>query len=96
VNDLAVVAGARATSDDDRSIGERLDDEALQAKIRLAFTLHRELREARIDVVVRRRRVVLSGDVESASQKQRALQVAADVPDVNGVADGLRVGSQSH
>ena len=81
---------------DDRTLGERVDDEAIEAKIRLAFTLDRELQKAPIDVVVRRRAVVLSGDVDGRAQRQRAVQVAGDVPGVSDVTDGLRLGSQTH
>jgi hyperosmotically inducible periplasmic protein len=97
VNQLSADAPAQtSTPNDERTLGERVDDEALQAKIRLAFALNRELQKAPVAVRVYRRRVILSGDVDSPAQRQRALQVAGDVPDVNGVTDGLRAASPAH
>lgn len=97
VNHLTSVGAPQTlAADEERTLGERVDDEALQAKIRLAFALNRELQKASLTVRVYRRRVILSGDVDSPAQRQRALQVAGDVPDVNGVTDGLRVASPAH
>jgi len=78
-----------AAPGDDRTLGERLDDQALEAKVRLAFSLHRGLEGARIDIAVRRRVVRLSGQVTGEAQRRRALQLAADVPDALRVEDSL-------
>ena len=79
-----------AAPGDDRTLGERLDDQALEAKIRLAFVLQRDLAGEPIEVLVRRRQVRLSGELRSAARRAKAVQVAGDVPDVVGVTDKLR------
>lgn len=86
---LELAAPEPAVPGDDRTLGERLDDQALEAKVRLAFSLHRALEGARLEVVVRRRVVRLAGQVPGESQRRRALQMAADVPDVLRVEDAL-------
>lgn len=79
-----------AAPGDGRTLGERLDDQALEAKVRLAFSLHRGLEGARLEVAVRRRVVRLSGSVTGAEQRRLALRLAADVPDAVGVEESLR------
>jgi osmotically-inducible protein OsmY len=86
---LALAAPEPAAPGDDRTLGERLDDQALEAKVRLAFALYRALEGARIEVAVRRRVVRLSGQVAGEAQRRRALQLAADVPDALRVEDAL-------
>jgi osmotically-inducible protein OsmY len=91
VSHLAVAAPAPAVAGDDRTLGERLDDQALEAKLRLAFALDRELQDERIAVRVRRRQVALSGQVTRPARRDRARRVAQDLPDVSGVTDDLQV-----
>ena len=78
---LELAAPEPAAPGDDRTLGERLDDQALEAKVRLAFSLHRGLEGARFEVSVRRRVVRLSGSPARPEQRRLALRLAADVPD---------------
>lgn len=83
VNFLEVdaMAGKRADGDD-RSIGERVDDEALELKIRAAFRLDKTLQNAGFEVKAKRRVIELSSAAASADQKKRALEVARSVEGV--------------
>jgi osmotically-inducible protein OsmY len=86
VNFLEVDATAGRRADgDDRSIGEKVDDEALELKVRAAFKLDRNLSEAGFDVKVLRRAVQLSSAAATADQKKRALEVARSVEGVSKV-----------
>ena len=86
VNFLEVDAGTgRKTDGDDRSIGEKVDDEALELKIRAAFKLDKALSEAGFEVKSRRRVVQLSSAAATADQKKRALEVARSVEGVSKV-----------
>ncbi len=93
VNHLKVVAGALpATSKDGdgRTLGERLDDEALEVQAKLAFSLNRKLKDARIDVEAWKRDLRLTGEV-SEEQKKLALDTAREIQNVVTVTDRLTV-----
>lgn len=93
VNRLRVsgsIAPARAA---DRTLGEALDDRSLEVQVRLAFSLQRELKGTDIVVQVFRREVALAGEVQSADERERAVEVAREVPGVAGVTDRIRVRS---
>jgi osmotically-inducible protein OsmY len=77
-------------SDDERSVGERVDDEKLAVQVRLALSLNRELRSAAIEVDAVRREVTLSGRVESDAQRRAALETAGQTRDVARVIDRLQ------
>lgn len=70
---------------DDRSIGERVDDEALELKIRAAFKLDKELAAAGFEVKAMRRVVHLGSASATPAQKEHALQVARSVEGVSSV-----------
>ena len=84
VNFLEVDAGAgkRAEGGDDRSIGERVDDEALELKVRAAFKLDRDLQAAGFEVKAMRRSIQLFSTAATADQRKRALEVARSVEGV--------------
>lgn len=83
--DMDATAG-RAAAADDRSIGEKVDDEAVELKIRAAFKLDKQLTGARFDVRAMRRVVTLSSTSARADQKKRALSVARSVEGVKSVS----------
>lgn len=87
VNFLEIDAGAgrRGPSGDDRSLGERVDDEALELRIRAAFKLDRSLAGLSFEVSARRRVIRLSSESASPDQKKRALEVARSVQGVVSV-----------
>jgi len=95
VNHLQLAPATQAPSARGRSIGESLDDHALEAKVRLAFSLNRDLEGTAIDVDVYRREVRLSGYVDTNPQKELAVRIAREVPGVQVVADSVRVAGRS-
>lgn len=87
----AAVAAAATEAGDQRSLGERLDDEALELQVRIAFSLDRSLKDAEIGVESWRKQVRLSGSVPSAEARRLAVQTASDVAGVSSVSDRLAV-----
>jgi len=81
--EIDAAAGAKVQGTDDRTIGEKVDDEALELKIRSAFRLDRELAAAAFEVKVTRRVVQLSAPAASDAQKKRALEVARSIEGVS-------------
>ncbi len=87
VNFLEIDRAAGApVSGDDRTIGERVDDEALELKIRAAFKLDRALAAAGFEVKAMRRVISLSSSSATAEQKKRALEVARSIEGVASVS----------
>jgi hypothetical protein len=78
-------AGGKTAGVDGRSIGERVDDEALELKIRAAFKLDKDLAGAGFEVTSMRRVVQLSSNTATGAQKKRALDVARSVDGVASV-----------
>lgn len=76
-----------------RSLGENLDDHALEVQVRLALSLRRELRGSDIEVRAFRRQVTLAGEVGSDAARQVAVQTARETTGVAGVKDDLRLGA---
>ena len=89
-NQLQVAAGTPA-SGDGRTLGENLDDKALQAKLHLAFSLRRELQGTDLDVRAYRKETTVGGEVNSDAQKSLALEVARQTTGVAAVKDEIRV-----
>jgi osmotically-inducible protein OsmY len=90
VNQLQVAPGT-PPSGDTRTLGENLDDKALQAKLHLAFSLRRELEGTNIDVSAYRKDVTLTGEVDSDAQRALAEEVARQTTGVNSVKNEMRV-----
>ena len=78
-------AGTKISGADDRSIGERVDDETLELKIRAAFKLDKGLAHVGFEVKSIRRVVQLSSSTANAGQKKRAIEVARSVEGVASV-----------
>jgi len=92
VNHLRVEAAAEVpTPDAGRSLGESLDDQAIGVRVRLAFSLNRQLEGSAVEVTVFRRAVRLTGTVRSDEQRRLAVELARDVPGVELVTDALEV-----
>lgn len=83
--EIDATAGKGAEGPDDRTVGERVDDEALELKIRAAFKLDKTLQDGGFEVKVVRRAVQLSSSAATAAQKNRALEVARSVEGVSKV-----------
>ncbi len=78
-------AAGTKTSEGDRTIGERVDDEALELKVRAAFKLDKNLAGAGFEVKAMRRNLQITSATATAEQKKRALDVAKSIEGVLSV-----------
>ena len=85
VNFLKVAASTGVASADDRTMGERLDDEALELRIRAAFKLDKTLEGVVFTVTARRKTVIITSASATADQKKRALEVTRTLEGVAAV-----------
>jgi osmotically-inducible protein OsmY len=90
-NELRVDPTLAPSSDEGRSFGENFDDHALEAKVKLAYSLSKDMKGADVKVSAFRREVTLGGTVASEAQRQAALQIAQQTPQVASVKDALQV-----
>ena len=95
VNEVRVNPGLAVPGSSGRTLGENFDDQALEAKVRLAFSLNRDLKGTQIDVRSYRRQVTLAGQVDTPAQHQLAIDIARRTPDVAGVTDQIGVAGQA-
>jgi hyperosmotically inducible protein len=90
VNQLAVDAAlAQAPSATGRTVGESLDDKAMEAKVGLAFSLNRDLKGTDITVRSYQRHLTLGGQVDREAQRAVALEIARQAPSVLDVNDQI-------
>jgi len=78
-----------------RTLGENFDDKALEAKVKLAFSLNRGLDGTKLTVSAYRREVTVGGTVDTPEHHQLALKVAGDTADVIKVDDEIRLRGQA-
>ncbi len=90
-NEIAVDPRLQAGAPADRTLGENLDDRALEAKVHLAFSLNRSLQGTDITVRAYRREIVLSGTVDSKAQRALAGEIAENAPEVARVENQIRL-----
>jgi osmotically-inducible protein OsmY len=90
VDHLQVNGGPAESPRPERTVSERVDDEALEVQVRLALSLNRGLKGKDIKVEVFKRAVTLSGDLAGA-QRKAAVEIARETPGVSGVTDRIRV-----
>jgi osmotically-inducible protein OsmY len=90
-NQLRVDPALTTSSGDGRSFGENFDDHALEAKVNLAYSLSKDMKGADVKVAAFRREVTLGGSVASEAQRQAALRIAQQTPQVSVVKDALTV-----
>jgi hyperosmotically inducible protein len=95
VNELRVDPALPGATDSGRTLGESFDDRALEAKVKMAFSLDRDLKGTDIDVRSYRRQVTLRGQVDSPAQRQLAVDIARRTGDVAGVTDEIGVRGQA-
>ena len=74
-----------------KSLGERLDDAALLAKIRTALHLDREVRKLDVDIRVSAGQVFLKGEIPSEALMERIRTRVASVRGVEGLEDELEL-----
>jgi osmotically-inducible protein OsmY len=91
-DELRVNASLAPPAAEGRSFGENFDDHALEAKVKLAYSLNKEMKGADVSVSSFRREVTLGGTVVSDAQRQLAIEIAQQIPQVASVKDGLQVG----
>jgi osmotically-inducible protein OsmY len=72
-----------------RTMGENLDDKALEAKVHLAFSLNRDLKGTDLTVSAFKRAVTLSGQVATPAQRRLALSIAQQTAGVQAVTDNI-------
>jgi hyperosmotically inducible protein len=91
-NQIHVDPAVAAPAGESRSFGENFDDHALEAKVKMAYSLSRDMKGADISVSSFRREVTLSGTVASEAQKRLAVEIAQQTPQVATVKDTLQAG----
>lgn len=88
------LGGAAAPPPDEavlRTVGEKLDDEGLEVQARMALSLNRHLRGARLEVTAWKKEVRLSGEVKSAELRAQALETVREITGVKRVTDAVSV-----
>lgn len=75
----------------ERSIGQKLDDAAVGAKVMAALALHKDLKDIDLGIRVRGGTVYLEGEVESPAQAETARRRVLTVDGVERVESFLRV-----
>ncbi len=75
----------------DKSLGERLDDTALLAKIRTALHLDREVRKLDVDIRVSSGQVILRGEIPSEALMERIRTRVASVRGVERLKNELEL-----
>jgi osmotically-inducible protein OsmY len=92
-SELAIDAAVAGPDEGGRSLGERMDDQALEAKVRLAFSVQRALEGTDLEVRAFRRELTLTGSVARPEQREFARGIAEQVPGVAAVRDQIGVGA---
>ena len=94
VEGVTKVTNGLVVSEPDRSMGQVLDDQTIETKVKAAL-MSDEVADAReVNVEVRRNVVLLTGFTESTEEKARAGEVARGVKGVEDVANVLVVKPQ--
>jgi osmotically-inducible protein OsmY len=65
------------------------EDRAITERVQAALDAQADLRTAMLRVKTENRQVLLSGGVETTSQRDLAIQIASSVAGVSGVQDGI-------
>jgi hyperosmotically inducible periplasmic protein len=94
-NDISIDPALPPPAEGSRTIGENFDDKALEAKVKLAFSLNKALEGTKLSVRAYRREVTVGGVVDTPEQHQLALKVAGDTADVIKVNDEITLRGQA-
>ena len=95
VNELRLNPEMPLAGDSGRTLGESFDDRAIEAKVKMAFSLNRELKGTDVDVRSYRRQVTLGGEVDAPAQRRLAVEIARRTVGVAGVTDQIGVRGQA-
>jgi len=79
-------------ADADRSVGERVDDTALAAKVKAALIASEEAKARRVEVETRSGVVTLTGFADTRQEADAAVRAARGVSGVKSVTDAIQVG----
>jgi hyperosmotically inducible protein len=89
-NHLGIDPAVRPNPEASR-LGERVADLEIKSIVQDALSKSPELRDKRIEVIIKERTVTLNGTVETDAQKNLAQQVANGILDVHGVINNISV-----
>jgi hyperosmotically inducible periplasmic protein len=90
-NEIRINPSLPPPADGGRTLGENFDDKALEAKVKLAFSLNKGLDGTDLSVRAYRREITVGGMVDTPEQHQLALKLAGDTTDVMKVGDEIRL-----
>jgi osmotically-inducible protein OsmY len=82
------------SSDRKESTGQYIDSSAITVKVKSKLVADESIKSLAIGVATYKGVVQLSGFVDTAEQKQTAIEIARQVPGVKGVVDALVVKTQ--
>jgi hyperosmotically inducible periplasmic protein len=93
----AVVTGITGCAGDrySRSTGEQIDDESVRMRVNSALHDNADYKFSGVNVAVFKGTVQLSGFVDTADQKTKAVELAKQVAGVKDVADSITVKEQN-
>ena len=87
----SVASPSSASSDDPRTVAERLDDVSTEARVKQALVRARSLRSFDFVPTVAQGRLTLRGDVDTRAQYRTAERVASNVEDVTEITNQVTV-----
>ncbi len=90
-NEIRINPALPPPAEGGRTLGENFDDKALEAKVKLAFSLNKGLDGTHLSVRAYRREVTVGGTVETPEQHQLALKLAGETTDVIKVDDEVQL-----
>jgi len=94
VNNLKVQApAAGASGGPSRTAGQVVDDASITAAVKAKLAGEKLSTVTKVDVDTRNGIVTLTGNVNSETMRQRAVEIAREVEGVRNVVNNLRVGS---
>src|SRR6266850_2032938 len=93
-NEIRIDPALPPPAEGGRTLGENFDDKALEAKVKLAFSLNKGLDGTSLSVHAYRREVTVGGTVETPEQHRLALKLAGETSDVLKVNDEIQLRGQ--
>jgi osmotically-inducible protein OsmY len=94
-NELRINPALAPRSSEGRTVGENLDDKALEIQVNLAFSLNRNLKGTDLKVRAYRRDLTVGGVVDNPEQRALAIELARETPGVADVADQIQLRGQT-